>query len=306
MKPLITNGIVLVSHLNAFSAEKLSKKIKLSRDECEEILTAIKPKRSHYVMKASELMVEPFDKISTTILGLDESLAGGIRCGQITELSGEAGAGKSNLCAQIGVLVMMSRKQARLQGLNGGNESTVLLIHTEGEGKLKLTIKRFKTLATSMASEDIVSERLHVMNCSSEFELVEMVNRLKETLTTIPNVKLVIIDSITCAFIQLDGDIDRRFYARRSKRLTEMMKVLVQVAWDSRIAVLVTNHVSFNARLGEVRPAMGRHWSHMCQTKIYLGRKGGGSDVTRFAHVTKGAINTPEIAQFRISDRIEI
>ena len=301
VKTLITNGIVLVSHLNVFNPEKLSQKVKLPRDECEEIMAAIKPKRPHYVMKASELMIQPFDKISTTIEGLDESLGGGIRCGQVTEISGQSGAGKSNLCAHIGVLVMMSKEEAQCQGLIGGNEGNVLIIHTEGEGKLKLTIKRYNTLAP----EKIIKERLHVVNCSSEFELVELVNRLDETLNSIPKVKLVIIDSVTCAFIQTDGNPDYRFYARRSRRLTQLMKVLVQLAWDRRIAVIVTNHVSFNVRLGETRPAMGKHWSHMCQTKIYLERRGGGNDITRSAYVTKGALNTPTIAQFKISDRIQ-
>lgn len=305
IRNLINNGIVLISHLNAFNLEKLSQKTKLSRDECEDILAAVKPKRRHYVMNASELMIQPFNRISTTIEGLDITLGGGIRCGQITEISGEAGAGKSNLSAQIGMLVMMSKDEAEMQGLPGGDASSILFIHTEGEGKLKLTIKRFTTLAKSMSDEKIIKQNLHVINCINDFELMEIVNRLDDTLNSIPDVKLIIIDSITCAFIQTDGHLDYGFYAKRSKRLTELMKTLVQLAWDRRLAIVVTNHVSFNVKLGETKPAMGKHWSHMCQTKIYLERRGGGNNVSRFAYVTKGAIDTPSIAQFQISERIE-
>jgi RecA/RadA recombinase len=299
IRTLIINGIVLVSHLNAFNVKRLTLKTKLSRDECEEILAAIKPKRPSYVMKASELMIRPFEKISTTLKDLDLALGGGIRCGQLTEISGEAGAGKSNLAAQMGTLVMMPVE-------NGGLDGSVLMIHTEGEGKLLLTIKRYKTLAmSSFGDEEIIRKKLHVMNCSNEFELLEMVNRLNETLDKVPNVKLIIIDSITCAFIQTEGQLDYRFYTKRSLRLTKIVKALAQIAWERRLAIIATNHVSFNARLGETRPAMGKLWSHLCQTKIYLERKELGYDVTRYAYVTKGAINTPTIALYRISDRIQ-
>lgn len=298
IRTLLANGILLVSHLNGFNTKSLALKTKLPTDECEEILSAIKPKRPSYVMRASELILKPFDKISTTLEDLDASLGGGIRCGQLTEISGEAGAGKSNLVAQMGVVVMSPT-------VAGGLSGSVLMIHTEGEGKLILTIKRYKTLARSTLGDDeIIRKNLHVMNCSSEFSLHEMVNRLNETLDKTPDVKLIIVDSITCAFIQTDGDLDYRFYMKRSHRLTKIIKILTQIAWNRRIAIVTTNHVSFNAKLGETRPAMGRLWSHMCHTKIFIERKDLGYTVNRFAYVTKGAINTPTIAPYRISDRI--
>ena len=304
IRTLLTHSIVLVSHLNALDANKLAQRTKLKTSECEEILAAIKPKRPHYVMKASEFMVRPFDKISTLIKGLDDALGGGIRCGQITEVSGEAGAGKSNLAAEIATLVMMPKSK---NGLDGH----VLFIHTEGEGKLKLTIKRFNTLANSLSfsddeSSDQLRKKLHVVNCSSDFELLEIANRLSDTLDKIPTVKLIIIDSITCAFIQEDQrELNFEFYTKRSLKLTKLIKTLSQLAWNRRLAILVTNHVSFNTKLGELKPAMGKLWSHMCQTKIYLERQQTSYELARYAYVTKGAINTPEIAQFRISDRMQ-
>ena len=297
IKTLLVSGIVLVSHLNVFNTKRLSYKTKLTEDECEEILASIKPKRPHYKMKANELMIRPFKKISTSLEELDLALGGGIRCGQLTEISGEAGVGKSNLIAQIGMLVMMPVEN---NGLNGN----VLLVHTEGEGKLKLTIKRYSTIATATLGDDkIIRSNLHVMNCCNEFELIEMVNRLHETSDKIAHVKLIVIDSIASAFAQTEGDSNYRFHTTRTCRLTRLVKKLAQFAWDRQIAVLITNHVSFNVALGENKPKMGKFWSHMCQTKIYLER--GGDGFSRKAYVTKGAINVPLIAQFRISDRMQ-
>lgn len=289
---LLSHGIVLISHLNAFDTQTLKQRTKLSFEECEQILNAIKPKRPHYVMRASELMIKPFEKCSTLIKELDNILGGGVRCGQVTEISGEAGTGKSNLCAQIGVLVMLPTED---NGLNGD----VLLINTEGEGKLFSAIKRFSTLAGSIERGSIIKARLNVINCVNHVELNEIINRLPDTLDQQPTVKLIIIDSITCAFIATDEEPDYRFYMSRNLKLTRMAKNLSQIAWDRRVAVIVTNHVSYNFKLGENTPKMGKAWSHLCQTKIYLERNSH-----RYAHVTKGAISNPSPVEFSITNKL--
>lgn len=299
IRALLVNGIVLVSHLNTLDKKRLASKTKLTEDECAEILTAIKPRRRHHLMKASELMITPFQKIPTPMDNLNYILDGGIHCGQLIEISGEAGVGKSNLCAEIGVLVM---SPTEVKGFGGD----VLLIHSEGEGKLKLCIKRFKALAGSTNQEELLSNKLHVMSCSNEFQLAEIANRLPDIMDSKPTVKLIIVDSMTCAFISSDAAPDFEFYARRSLRLTKIVKTLADVAWNRRVAVLITNHVSYDPKCGHNRPALGKYWSHMCQTKIYLERRG----YRRFAYVVKGAVKEPSPVEFTISaclasDRIQ-
>lgn len=275
IRSLLQNGIVLVSHLSTFDTARLAKKTRLSSDDCDEILSTIKPKKPHPIMQASELMLNPFPRIRTLIDGVDEILGGGIKCGQLTEFCGEAASGKSNLCAQIGSLIM-------LPTAFGGLDGDVLLIHTEGKGKLKLAIKRFETLSDSI-------DNLHVKNCVNDNELSEITNRLSKILDEKPAVKLVIVDSITCAFISEDEKPDATFYNRRSLRLTRIVKTLENLAWDRRIAIILTNHVTYSPSCGRNIPAMGKTWSHMCQTKIYLER----DSRRRTARVTKGATRTP-------------
>lgn len=89
--------------------------------------------------------------------------------------------------------------------------------------KLVSAIKRFSTLAESMERGSIIKARLNVMNCVSDVELNEIINRLPEILDQQPTVKLVIIDSITCAFIATDREPDFRFYMTRSLVLTKMV-----------------------------------------------------------------------------------
>lgn len=293
IKTLLATGIVLISHLNTFDVARLAQKTRLPIDECEDILAATKPKRPHYVSKVSQLILKPFERISTLINDLDDVLNGGIRCGHLTEVSGQAGSGKSNLCAEIGTLVMLPEE-------SGGKNGHVLLIHTEGVGKLKLEIKRFNALAASVGHEALVKDRLRVINCASEFELVEIVNRLPEILEEQTSVKLIIIDSITCAFISIDQDPDFKFYAKRGLSLTRIVKILAQVAWDRRVAIIATNHVSYDPKLGETKPALGKAWSHMCHTKIYLDR----TQASRYAQVTKGATKFARKVPFQITNSL--
>lgn len=286
VKHLMLNGIVLVSHLQKLDVRRLAAKTRLSLEECEQILGVIKPKRPHYILRASELMVKPFERISTLYDELDDILGGGIRCGQLTELSGPAGAGKSNFCSQLGTYVLTT------------SDSDVLLIHTEGQGKLKLCIKRFTTLAATLDREDLVQKRLHVMNCGNEFELIEIVNRLPDILAQKPTVKVIIIDSMTCAFISSHQKPDPKFFQLRNLRLSRLVKDLHQITWDHRVATIVTNHVSYDPNAGENRPALGRIWSSMCQTRIYLDKKGDH----RFARVNKGAVKSPTRIKFDITN----
>lgn len=291
IKQLMSNGIVLMTHLLAFDRNSLASKTKLSLDECEEILNAIRPRRAFQIMKASELMIYPFDKISTPMPNLNYILDGGLHCGQLTEISGEAGVGKSNFCAEVGTLVMLPKEQ-------GGLDSDVLYIHTEGAGKLKLCIKRFKTLTESVGQEGLLSSKLHVMSCPNEFQLAEMANRMQDTLDDKPTVKLIIIDSVTCAFISHDTAApDFSFYARRSLALTKIVKTFANIAWDRRLSILITNHVAYDPEKGNNKPALGKYWSHMCQARIYLERRGH----RRFAHVLKGAVKEPSPVEFTIS-----
>lgn len=300
VKHLLSHGIILITHLNTFNPTRLALKTGLPLEECKIILESTKPRRPHYKIKASDLMVSPFEKISTTIPELDAILDGGIRCGRLTEISGEAGSGKSNMCSQIGTLVMLPVYQ-------GGTSSDVLLIHTEGEGKLKLAIKRFKTLLKSENQEELMETKLHVMNCQSEnheIELEEMINRLPGILDEKKTVKLVIIDSLTSAFMATEGAIDFKFYIKRGIKLTRICKKLAQLAWDRRISVIITNHVTYNCKLGENKPALGKIWSSMCQTKIYLERK-NIAKAERCAYVTKGAFYSPTVINFKITNELD-
>lgn len=296
IRTLLANGIVLVSHLNTFDVSRLASKTRLPIDECEKILAATKPKRPHFVMKASDLVSTKALRITTLINDLDILLNGGVRCGHLTEISGEAGAGKSNLTAEIGVMVMLPKDK-------GGQDSKVMLIHSEGQGKLKLALRRFGQLVSSVIPDknDIIQNKLQVKNCFNELELIEMINRLPDILNDEPDVRLIIIDSITCAFIQVDREPDYQFYAKRDMRLTKAVKVLLDVATRYRLAILLTNHVSYDPKTNQNKPALGKVWSHMCQTKIYIERVNFGNQIARFAHVTKGANRSSEPIKFDIT-----
>lgn len=308
IRNLLNNDIILVSHLNHFTPVRLSQKLKLKITECEEILDIIKPRKPHYIVLAAELSQRPFESIKSSFDKLDWLLGGGIKTGRITEISGDAGSGKSHLCTQLSIMTQLPVD-------HGGLDGEVLLIHTEGEGKLKLALRRFFKLAKSILEDhDLGNElnpvklqdKIYVINSNNAISLIDIIrNRLIEFLDKNPKIKLIIIDSITCPF-KSDPEITEPpkfdYYNQRSLKLTEAVKIMSQLAWDRRIAFVVTNHVAFDMKLGYNTPALGKIWSHMSHTKVYLERLDRGGDITRYAHVTKGAAHPSAPIPFIISN----
>ena len=117
-----------------------------------------------------------------------DSITGGLVSQGITEISGEAGAGKSQIC-------MMLSLHCQLNGLSGGlSGSTAYLSCGEGE----FPIRRLQQLAEFYEKQYGVSSYsllagVHIQKCYSTENLIE-------TIGTIPkmcrenNVRLVIID----------------------------------------------------------------------------------------------------------------
>lgn len=296
IKRLLEKEIFLVSHLASFTRSRLAHKLNLTGQQCDQVLDLIRPRRPHQLTCASDLMVSKFDYIRTTIDDLDYALGGGIRCGRLTEISGEAGSGKSNICSLLSLM-------AACPLYDGGHDGEVLLLHTQGEGKLKLAIKRFTQLCQALESKARLEQRLHVKDCFNVYEFMEMINRLPDLVSQKPNVKLIVLDSITCAFASCDDTLDQKFYLKRSIKFTKFAKMMYQLAWDRNIAIVITNHVSCDIDTGSNKPALGKLWSHLCQTKIMLEKKSHAGITKRLAHVLKGAINTSsKPAQFDITD----
>ncbi len=189
------------------------------------------------------------ERLSTGSSRLDELLGGGLEVGYITELVGEYGAGKTQLCHQLAVM-------AQLPPGEGGLGSRVLYIDTEGTFRPEriVSMAEYRGLDPREALENIV-----YVEAQSLDDLVEAVLSIGRL-----GVGLVVVDSIAYPFISPRSVGE----ARRSwGRLAALLKRLA--SW-SGVAV-VTNVERGGRAVGDPYTSM---W---VDVRVRLSPLGGGS-----------------------------
>ena len=124
------------------------------------------------------------ERLSTGSEPIDSLLGGGIEKGIITNVFGESGSGKTNLCVQVAAQVAE----------NGGK---VVYIDTE-KG---FSPERFTQIASEEALDNIL--------LMEPFDFQEQVDRIKELITVVENEapELVVVDSLVSLYrLKATGD----------------------------------------------------------------------------------------------------
>ena len=181
---------------------------------------------------------------------LDNLLGGGFERGCITEIYGEAGSGKTNICLQTAINVTRN-----------GN----FVIYVDSEG---VSMERFR----QMGGDDNIAKRIlfyKVYKFSQQTEIIERV----ATLAMKKNIPLIIVDSLT-EYYRAERGVGEDLSTQKS--LAWQLSVLSTVARKMNIAVIVTNQVYMDTTTGEIKPIGGYALHHNAKTIIYL-RKIGNS-----------------------------
>uniref|UniRef100_A0A3B4B055 RecA family profile 1 domain-containing protein n=1 Tax=Periophthalmus magnuspinnatus TaxID=409849 RepID=A0A3B4B055_9GOBI len=200
---------------------------------------------------------------STAILStghprLDELLDSGLYTGELTELSGGPGTGKTQVCFGVAVHIALHLKQG------------VIFIDTTGGITATRLHQMLQTESSSLEEQIAALQRIHVFQLFDVFSLLDCLCSLRRSgLQPVAVggacVRAVIIDSVSAVISPLLGT-----------RHTEGMSLMMQVAAllkalvkDFSVAALVTNHVTRSVG-GAVRPALGVSWSHLPRTRLLL------------------------------------
>ena len=210
--------------------------------------------------------------ISTGCKALDELLEGGIETRAITEFIGEFGAGKTQICHQLCVMVQLPPEKG---GLNAG----AVYIDTEGTFRPEriIQIARYRGLDTKQALQNIIYARAY--NSDHQMLLVDELRKI------IPekNIKLVVIDNLVSHFrAEYPG---REYLALRQQKLNKHVHQLLRLADIYDVAVVVTNQVVANPDVifgNPLRPAGGNIVAHGCTYRIWLRR---GQNNRRIARI---------------------
>ncbi len=214
---------------------------------------------------------------------LDRILGGGVETGAITELIGEFGSGKTQICFTLAVTAQLPIEE-------GGLEGNVCAIDTEGTflPERMMQIAEVRGLDPVKTLEGILVARAY----NSEHQSI-LIGSLPEQVEK-SGVKLVIVDSMIGHF---RGEyIGRANLSERQQKLANCLSRLHRLAEAFNIAVVITNQVQAtpDTMYGDPNKPTGGHvMAHACTHRVYL-RKGRQN--TRLARV----IDSPSLPEERI------
>jgi DNA repair protein RadA len=233
-------------------------------------------------------------KCTTGSARLDSFLKGGIETQAITEVAGEFGSGKSQICYTLCVTANMSPDKKGL----GGN---VIFIDTENTFRAE----RIFQIAEhrGLNDPDEILRKIYVCKIYNTIHLEVIIQDLGKSIEEY-NAKLVIVDSIIALHrAEFTG---RGTLADRQQRLNIMLHKLNRLAEVHNIAVVITNQVQsqpddFSAGREGLRATGGNIMGHASTYRILL-RKAGS---TRIAIMIDSPCHAYDQTKFMIAEGVE-
>jgi DNA repair protein RadA len=226
-------------------------------------------------------------KCNTGSPDLNKILGGGIETDAITELIGEFGSGKTQICFTLSVLAQQPVDQ-------GGFGGKVCVIDTEGT----FLPERIKQIAEARGydANTILQNVLVARAFNSEHQTI-LIKNLPQVVQE-HNVKLVIVDSMIGHF---RGEfIGRGTLSDRQQKIGSCLAALLRVAEAFSLAVVLTNQVQAkpDTSYGDPNKPTGGHvMAHACTHRVYL-RK--GKENTRIATIIDSPYLPEDKARFAV------
>ncbi|EHB05117.1 DNA repair protein RAD51-like protein 4 [Heterocephalus glaber] len=192
-------------------------------------------------------------------ISLDKLLDAGLYTGEVTEIVGGPGSGKTQVCLCVAAHVAHSLQQ------------NVLYIDSNGG----LTASRLlQLLQARTQDEEEQAGALQRIQVAHAFDIFRMLDELQDLRGAVAQqvtgssgtVKVVVVDSVTAVVSPLLGGQQREGLAL----MMQLARELKTLARDLGIAVLVTNHMTRDRDSGRLKPALGRSWSFVPSTRVLL------------------------------------
>lgn len=214
---------------------------------------------------------------------LDRILGGGVETGVITELIGEFGSGKTQICYTLSVLAQRPVEE-------GGLGGRICVIDTEGTFLPERIVQIAE--ARGYDAEEILSN-IFIARAYNSSHQIMLVKNLPQVCQE-HDVKMVIVDSMIGHF---RGEyIGRGTLAERQQKIGGVLGNLMRVAEAFNLSIVLTNQVLSkpDTAYGDPNKPTGGHvMAHACTHRVYL-RKGRGN--TRLVRV----IDSPYLPDERV------
>jgi DNA repair protein RadA len=210
------------------------------------------------------------DRVTTGSHSFDDLLGGGVETKAVTEVYGEFGTGKTQLCHTLCVMVQQPRNL-------GGLSAKALYIDTENTFRPEriVTIAQSRGFDPAKTLENIIVAKAY--NSAHQELIIDETGPLVED----EGIRLVVVDSAVAHY--RSEFLGRATLSDRQQRLNKFMHILVRLAETYSVAVVVTNQIqsSPDAVFGDpIRPTGGNVVAHTSTYRIYL-KKSGKNRIAR-------------------------
>lgn len=261
IKDLIVRGPVEISETTGMEMDKsvyLCNKARVRLEEMGIIDKSFITATKLYNKRKKE------ERISTGSKNLDDLLQGGIETRAVTEIYGEYGTGKTQICHTLCLIVQQKKSKEWIN-------NKALYIDTENTFRPEriVSIALSRGLDPDKALENIIVAKAY--NSAHQELIIEQTGPIIDT----NRVKLLIVDSAV-AHYRADF-LGRATLAERQQRLNKFMHMLLRIAETYNVAVLATNQIqsSPDAIFGDAfKPTGGHVVAHTSTYRIYLKRSG--------------------------------
>jgi DNA repair protein RadB len=186
-------------------------------------------------------MIRPQDKIETGIESLDELLNGGLTCGKLNLIYGEATSGKTTLALTITTNHLAERKAAKC-------------VYIDSDNKLKMD----RVVEIAGYRNSSILNRFHLF-------IPYTFKEQEETLEHLPRLEpsdLVVLDSVTGLYRPETGGEEQTF--RVNKELNRQLAYMAELAETSGACFLLTGQVRSILDYNQIEPVSPRllsYWS---------------------------------------------
>jgi len=291
-------GFTTIEAIAVASPQELSAIAEIGEATAAKIITAARKLANMGGFESGEKLLErrqSIGKITTGSKALDSLFGGGVETQAITELFGEFGSGKTQICHQLAVNVQLPREQ-------GGLEGSVIVIDTENTFRPERIVQMAE--AKGLDPREVLKNIYvaHAYNSNHQMLLVDNAKELAQKLMKDGKpVRLLIVDSLTSHFRA--EYVGRGTLADRQQKLNKHLHDLMRFSEIFNAAIVVTNQVQAkpDAYYGDpTRPIGGHVVAHTATFRVYLKKSKGDLRVARL-------IDSPHLPEgevvFRITER---
>jgi len=236
--------------------------------KASDVIRAARSTLSLTFIRADELlkMRQSVLRLTSGSKAIDEILGGGLETQTITEIYGEYGSGKSQLCHQMCVNVQLPTERG---GLDGG----ALYVDTENTFRTERIVQMAQHLGLN--PDEVAKSIVFAEAYTSDHQMFLLENAdkiIKEN-----NIRLIVVDSLTAHF--RSEYLGREMLAERQQKLNKHMHRLIRLARAFNAVAVVTNQVMAKPDVffgDTVHPVGGHIVAHTSHTRVFLRKSSRG------------------------------